>query len=315
MYYSKAEIIKRLRRFADKELAEEVLSNGFSAYLSGSALTRRKKRLIIKALKRAFEIKFNALLVSDQNFIQDVKSHGYAYAIMCSELAHDLCAIEPFGRMALNSVINDFANKDFRQKCRAEKIDRVAASKRFNKVRKIRPSDVRRFRKSQKAKLRNQKARANQKQKLAQVRQRPFDLVLVSQSYVDFEPVYDQALRDPLSKLGLSGSVSFSIHLGKYVGGQLSGPELTGGSYVGGVNLRIIGHYYYNKKGERAFRFKVKSSKPDRGQCMTWNSSQVRNIDHLPWRLQYLLRRELYATSPHLVQAIPKNVLRFTANT
>lgn len=315
MDYSKAEIIKRLRRFADKELAEEVLNNGFSAYLSGSVLSRRKRRIIVKALKRAFEIKFNALLVGDQKFIQDVKSFGYASAIMRSELAHDLCAIEPFGRKALKSIVDEFADKDFRKKCRAEKIDRVAAKRRFDKVRKIRSSDVRRFRKSQKAKLRNQKAKANQKQKLAKVRQRPFDLVLVSQNYLEFEPVYDKALRDPLSRLGLSGSVSFSIHLGKYVGGELSGPELTGGSYVGGINLRIIGHYCYNKKGERAFRFKVKRSKVDQGECMTWSGSQIRSIDHLPWNLQYLLRRELHATSPHLVQAIPKNVLPFTVNT
>ena len=107
--------------------------------------------------------------------------------------------------------------------------------------------------------------------------------------------------------------MSFAIHLGKYVGGELVGPEpsLTSGQYVGGVDLRVVCHWNQSTCGQHALRFKIKKKARNNGSCTTWNGSEIRNIEDLPFGLQWLLKQTLHHSSPHLVADIPNNILQF----
>lgn len=310
------ETLKRLKRFADEETAKQILSDeGFRSWLEGENLSRTKRRKIKNYLTVAFLVRFRALMVTDTNFRNLVEEVGYVDAIKQSELA-ELAEIEPFGEEVLRSVLESFRDKQSSQAAKTARQQRLDKNRQAG-IRRVRRSDILRDRRSRKARQRNAAAKAKQKAKktkrIAAVADDPYKLVLVSENYLRLEKqIFDPVVfgdRKPTS----TGSMSFSLHLGLYAGGDLDGSEvnLTGGRYVGGLDLRIICRWDKRRAGQGSLTFKVKTKKVSRGECATWQRAQVRNVDHLPHNLQRLLWKALHQRQPHLVSAMAGNILQF----
>lgn len=309
---SPTEAIKRLKRFCDAGVAASILRGGFIDMLCTGKTSRGSRRFMIDQLKRGFDLRFQAMLVADEQFQQVVAEQGYVAAIKQSSLAEDLLFFGSLGKRVLSSMLQEFQVKDNRAKARAYKQERSQIRRAVQpKVKQLSRSQIRREKIVIRQKLRRAESRAKQKCKQDRVLQKPFELVLVSETFVDLE----QNIFDPVSAghpagLRTNTTMSFSLHLGKNVGGELFGPSLVGGYYEGGTDLRIVCHWNRSKTGPEAFRFKIKKMAVSNTSCATWHRSEVRNIDSLPPGLQTLLWRTFSDRAPHYVQHVP-NIYRF----